>query len=405
MVRHCIEVAGSKSIMARVLMIAGFETKSIRIKNPAVCDDTQELLDAFETLGVRYQKYDNYLEIQPFKYPLESPDSLCFNGSATALRFMIARLAVINGLEVEITLSEKLAGRPHRELIDALPGTTVSEDGASIKIKGQHINRLELNSSGSISSQYVSAMMLAAPFTEHGFKMTIPESQVSMPYIEMTARVMRDFGANVTYADDLIHVPGRQKYRLPDIYEIEPDASTAAFWLVGGLIVERAVPIRYPSVDSLQGDARFLDVLSRMGARIERCDRCVKAIPERMHGIDVDMRDMPDCVPPLVMLALRMKNRTRISGIGHLRWKESNRIERLVSQVRRIGGKIAFENDTLIIDPLEKLLDTVIIETGSDHRIAMAFAILGLRCKNIEIDDLGCVSKSCDNFWKVLRQI
>ncbi len=394
-----IEVAGSKSIMIRILLIAGLGETPIRIENPADCADTQELLDALQTLGAHYRFVDGCLEIKPVKEVPTGLIAMHFEGSATALRLMIARLAVMDGVHAAIGLSHELARRPHGELFDALPGVTFDRSSATIEIHGCRIKRLHLTTKGNVSSQYISAMMLAAPFTEDGFDMRIPEDQVSRPYLDITAGVMRDFGVDVSIEDGVIDVPGGQEYVYPKRYEIEPDASTAAFWLVASLITGREVVVRYPKCDSRQGDARFLDVLKGMGVNFRRWERGVSVNVDRLRGIDVDMRDMPDCVPALVSLALHADSATRIAGIGHLRWKESDRIERIVTQVRRIGGMIEYSAETLVVSPLSKPPRPVVIETGSDHRIAMMFAALALRYPSIEIDDRMCVRKSCGNFW------
>ena len=400
-----IDVTGSKSIMLRALSIAGFGDRPIRIENASDCEDVREMLEALRVLGVRYRFDEGCLEIEKVAEFLQDRVQLRFKGSATALRILIARLAVMEGIQVEIALSPELARRPHGELLDAFHGVRLLDDGKTIEIVGHRMGRLRLHTEGTVSSQYVTAMMLAAPCTDEGFELRIPEYQVSLPYIHMTVRVMHDFGVDVSIDGETIRVMGNQAYRCPDRYAIEPDASTAAFWLVASLIAGREVVVRYPGPDSVQGDARFLDVLKRMGVEIERCGGGMLAKAESIHGIDVDMRDMPDCVPPLVVLALCADSTTRIRGVGHLRWKESDRIERTVTQVGRIGGRIDYEDERLIVHPLDRQPRPVVVETGSDHRIAMMFAVLALRYPQIDIDDRVCVGKSCRSFWLKIRKI
>ncbi len=400
-----IDVTGSKSIMLRVLSIAGFGDRPIRIENASDCEDVREMLEALRVLGVRYRFDNGRLEIEPVAEFSQDRVQLRFNGSATALRILVARLAVMEGVYVEIELSRELARRPHAELLDAFHGVNLLDDGKTIEIVGRRKKRLRLHTEGTVSSQYVTAMMLAAPCTDEGFELRIPESQVSLPYIHMTARIMRDFGADVFIDGETIRVMGNQAYRCPDRYTIEPDASTAAFWLVASLIAGREVVVRYPDPHSVQGDARFLDVLMRMGVEIERYEGGVSVRARDTRGIEVDMRDMPDCVPPLVALALCADSTTRIRGVGHLRWKESDRIERTVTQAGRIGGRIDYGDERLIVHPLDRQPEPVVVETGSDHRIAMMFAVLALRYPQIDIDDRVCVEKSCRSFWLKIRKI
>ncbi len=398
-----IEVAGSKSIMARALIISSFVEGKTIISNMPDCEDTTELIRALRNLGFFIRISDSLCEIEPGMHDDRALE-LRFDGSATAMRFMLARLAVTPNVVARIQLDPQLVKRPHTELIDAL-----KKSGADIEIdiersifivKGKKLERLHLETSGEVSSQYVSAMMLAAPLTEEGCEIALSPSQVSLPYIRMTAGVMRDFGVVVEHRDRRVYVPGNQRYNAPDVCVIEPDASTAAFWAIASLMTGNARPIMFPARDSLQGDARFIDVLERMGAKAIRGGSTVRVHAESLHGIGVDMRDMPDCVPPLVVLALIADSPSMIAGVRHLRWKESNRIERLVEEVGRIGGAIRLSGDGIIVEPLQDSPQETMIHTGHDHRIAMAFAILALRFPQVTVDDPVCVCKSCRDFWE-----
>ena len=259
---------------------------------------------------------------------------------------------------------------------------------------------------GNVSSQYVSALMLVAPYIRRGLRLGLSTSLVSRPYVEITRAVMTAFGAeDIELSDRRVHV-GEGGY-FGAAYRVEPDASSASYPLAAAAMAGGAVCVRGLGANALQGDARFVDVLVEMGctATVSADDTVIMRRRDTpLRGIEIDMSDISDLVPTMAVIATQAVTPTRITGVGFIRKKESDRLGDLADELAKTGADITVEADGLLITPTD-LLHAATLDTHHDHRLGMAFGILGLVVDGIEVNDPGVVSKSWPAFWDALEAI
>jgi 3-phosphoshikimate 1-carboxyvinyltransferase len=252
-----------------------------------------------------------------------------------------------------------------------------------------------------ISSQFTSALLLTSPVLPGGLSLSIVGEVVSQPYIDMTTVVMRSFGAQVDAAlSSMIVAPGGY---LGASFQVEPDASSSSYPLAASAIVGGSVEINGLGSDSIQGDAKFAELLGRMGCDVQYTSHSVIVSRDRgteLQGIDVDMRDMSDLVPTLAAVAVFASSPTTIRGVGFIRAKESNRIDDLVAELQAIGVNAQANPDGLIVHPSQ--VRGGLVDTHHDHRMAMAFALIGIGSGGVEIANPSVVGKSWPGFWSML---
>ncbi len=261
--------------------------------------------------------------------------------------------------------------------------------------------------SGDISSQFVTALMLIGPYLRGGLRIALTSPLVSRPYVDMTGAVMAAFGSSdVRVGDDSIEVDeGRY---VATTYRVEPDATSAGYPLAVAAVAGGAIVVNGVTRASLQGDTRFVDLLAAMGCSTgwSADGVTVSRDPERpLVGLDVDMADMSDLVPTLAVVAATASTRTRIRGVGFIRDKESDRLGDLAAELAKTGAAVAVEADGLLIDPPPKALHGARLATHHDHRLAMAFGVLGTVVAGVEIEDPSVVSKSWPDYWEALERI
>ncbi len=260
-------------------------------------------------------------------------------------------------------------------------------------VQGGHVTL-----SGDVSSQFLSGVLLAAPCFAKGVEVELTTDLVSRPYVELTRSVMRAFGVD---ANGLDVAPGRYRGRT---FPIEPDASTASYFFAAAAVCGGRVRIDGLGAASGQGDLGFVDVLGSMGAAVAR-DQTSTTVAGTgvLHGVTVDLRDLSDMVPTLAVVAAFADGPTTITGVGFIRGKESDRIAAVVTELQRCGIEAAASDDGLTVHPGTP--HGAVVQTYDDHRIAMAFSVLGLRVPGIEIDDPGCVAKTFPGFFDALDQL
>jgi len=261
--------------------------------------------------------------------------------------------------------------------------------------------------SGDISSQFVTALMLIGPYLPGGLRLELTSPLVSRPYVELTASVMAWFGVDgVVFGHDQIEVPaGRYE---PRTIDVEPDASSASYPLAIAAIVGGSVEIEGLGTSALQGDVRFADLLTEMGCNVRRTSSSVtltRRLDIPLRGIDVDMAEISDLVPTLAVVACHATTTTRIRGVGFIRAKESDRIGDLADELRGTGADVEPTSDGLIVRPSGPDLHGSAMSTHHDHRLAMAFAVLGAHTTGIVVDDPGVVSKSWPGFWSMYESL
>jgi 3-phosphoshikimate 1-carboxyvinyltransferase len=264
------------------------------------------------------------------------------------------------------------------------------------------IARSVVTVSGSVSSQFLSGLLLAAPLVETGLEIEVEGSLVSRPYVDMTIEAMRRFGAKVSEDHNKFAVAGTG-YQGCDL-DIEPDASSASYFFGAAAALGGTVRVNGLGSSSLQGDLAFVDVLEAMGADVVRAEDFTEVTGRgALHGIEVDMSKLSDTVPTLAVIAALADGPTRISGVGFIRKKESDRIGGVVTELRRCGVDAIEEADGLVINPGGA--HGAVVQTYEDHRMAMAFAILGLAVDGVVIEDHSCVDKTFPTYFAVLGEL
>lgn len=401
-----IAVPGSKSIANRALVCAALADGRSRLTNVPDGDDTAAMLVALDRLGVQVAADDaGVVEIVG-----RSPDwpaaTLHAGLAGTTSRFLTA-VAALGRSPVVIDGHAPLRSRPFGPLQEALvalgarvtPGERAGHLPATVSgpMTGDRVSI-----SGDVSSQYVSALMLVAPLLPTGLTIRLTSALVSSPYVELTADVLNAFGVVGTQVDtDEIVVPA-SPLRATDM-AIEPDASSASYPLALAAVVGGRVTVPGLGLRARQGDARFADLLGRMGCGVTRTtDGVAVESGGTLRGVDVDMTEISDLVPTVAAVAVVASSPTRIRGVGFIRAKESDRLGDLANELRALGATITETDDGLDIEPSAAHLHGGRVGTHHDHRLAMAFGVLGARVPGVEIADPDVVAKSWPGFWAML---
>jgi len=329
--------------------------------------------------------------------------------AGTAMCFLAGFLTLGRG-RYRLDGSARMRERPLGSLLDAmrqlgLDVTSELGNGCPPVVIDTSIKEFtggEVTLDASLSSQFASAMLMPAPLWRDGLRLKVL-GDTACPFIDMTLKLMSRWGAQSSVAGDSIIVPGGQRYRAQEFY-VEPDASGASYFAAAAATVGGAVTIHGLRKDSVQGDLGFLSILERMGARIEwRADGVEIIGRGELRGVDIAMNDLPDVVPTLAAIAPLASSPTRIRGVGFIRHHESDRIHALATELRRLGAAVEEFDDGLGIAPSK--LQSESIETYDDHRIAMAFAIVGLKIAGVRIKNPGCVAKTYPDFFRDLASV
>lgn len=402
---------GSKSITNRALVCASLARGTTTLDGVLFADDTWAMLTCLRDLGVAMQ-------IDPAAATVHvggvggSPPAegalLDARLSGTTSRFVLPVAALGSGTIV-VDGAEPLRVRPIGDLVDALValGAEIGNLGEPghlpLRVDAKGIDGGEVRIRGDVSSQFLSGLLLAAPCMGGGVDIALDGPLVSAPYVDMTLAVMARFGAEVHWKDDVIRVEPTG-YRSVDLFEIEPDASAASYFFAAAAICGGTVKVEGLGRDSLQGDLAFVEALEAMGATIERSsNHTVVSGGAGLRGVEVDFREISDTAQTLAVVAPFASTPTTISGIGFIRRKETDRIAAVVAELRRCGVQAEELPDGMRIHPGEPLAATV--QTYHDHRMAMSFALLGLRSEGITIADPGCVAKTFPTYWEALETL
>jgi 3-phosphoshikimate 1-carboxyvinyltransferase len=270
-------------------------------------------------------------------------------------------------------------------------------------VQGGKIVKNSVSVNCSVSSQFLSALLLIGPYTNNGLAIKVEGDLVSRPYVDLTLDVMEKFGAKITRQGyESFSVSGDHPYQ-PGEYLVETDASNASYFFAAGAVTGVPVTVANISRQSLQGDIRFLAVLQEMGASVSESGQGITVCGKELKGLTVDMGDMPDMVPTLAVVAAFAKGATRISNVAHLRAKESDRLAAVATELTRMGISVFAGADELVIEGGQPR--SASIRTYEDHRMAMSFAVAGLMVPGIVITEAFCVEKSFPNFWDVWERL
>ncbi len=408
-----LPIPGSKSLSHRALIAAALADGKSVLKSFLSCEDTLYTADALRKMGIKIDvKGDTALVHGNGGLFTKKPGKteIHLGNSGTSYRLLLSAAALAEGIYY-FTGSERMKERPVEYLVDALRNLGVEitypeKDGyPPVLINAAGIKGGSVKIPGNISSQYISSLLLSAPYTESGVEIEVTGKLVSQPYIDLTLDVMNAFGVNVEHREyKRFYVHGGQTYQAGEHF-IDGDASSASyFWgaaaVTGGTVkTENIRPMK-----TRQGDIRFINILEKMGCEAAREDCSVTVKGGPLKGISVDMGSMPDMVPTLAVIALFARGKTVIHNVSHLKHKESNRIADTAEELRRIGGRVEELEDGLVIYGGEKLTGGE-IDPHNDHRLAMSFAVAGLKVPGLSIKNEGCVNKSFPAFWEIWSEM
>jgi 3-phosphoshikimate 1-carboxyvinyltransferase len=400
----------SKSYTHRALIVGALGTGTTTILQPLYAQDTRLTINALRMLGVTITVNPDQIRIEGCsgRFPTRDTTLLDLDNSGTSLR-LITSLALLCRHPLILTGSQRMQERPVGPLAQALLslGGTIdflkNEGYPPLKVSG-HLKGGRVLVDGTISSQFISSLLIAAPYAETEVEVVIPSPPSSQSYIDITLDAMQEFGATVTrdgYAR--FRVSNHSPY-IGRTYTIEGDYSSSSYFFAIAAMCGGRVTVKNLTPDSVQGDRRFLDALRLMGCTVT-CSGNAVTVERRgdLTGILFDMSSSPDTVQTLCMVAAMAKTPTTITGIGHLKFKESDRISGTAERLKALGGNVQAEEDRITICPAP--LHGGSINPDNDHRTAMSFAVLGLGIGGITITDAECVSKSFPQFWDILSGV
>jgi 3-phosphoshikimate 1-carboxyvinyltransferase len=404
-----VEVPGSKSYTQRALVVACLAEGKSMLSNALISEDTRYLVEALRFLGAEISISGSDVTITGTGGNILNPGRVILLGNnGTALRLLTTLVSLGKG-EYILDGSNRLRERPLLPLLNALKILGVkfqSREGyPPIKIDAGGLKGGNVTFADIESSQYVSSVLIGAPYAGGDIEIALRGRTVSQPYIDMTLDVMGRFGAEVIKRErKIFNVRSGRHYR-GQRYIVEGDASSASYFFLAAALCRGRVKVANINPAGLQGDINILGIMERLGCSVVRGDHWVEVAGGPLHEGDVifDMGDMPDMVPTLAVLAAFRQGQTIITNVSHLRVKESDRIAALVSELKRIGVTARETADGLIVDGGKP--HGAQIETYNDHRIAMSFAVAGLAIPGITIKDRHCVRKSFPGFWDELSRL
>jgi 3-phosphoshikimate 1-carboxyvinyltransferase len=407
-VRCRFEAPPSKSFTHRALIIAALASDRSILKNPLAAEDTMLTARALEMLGVPIHTAKDAitLEGRNGRFSPGREVTLDLDNSGTSLR-LLASLALLCDSPVTLTGNARMQERPIGPLGDAI--TAAGGEIQYLKKAGYPPLRVRgrlrggsIPIDGSASSQFISSLMIAAPYAEKEMEIVLPGDPASRSYLDVTAQVMQDFGT--TFEREgyrRFRIGNRQRYRGRE-YAIEGDYSSASYFLAIAAACGGTVTVSNLNPSSVQGDRRFIDALAAMGCSVSfGRDSVTVSRTGPLSGLTIDMSSSPDTVQTLAVVAALAGSPTTITGIGHLKFKESDRTSMTAGLLRSLGGDVETDGGTMTIMPAR--LHGGTIDPADDHRTAMSFAVLGLATGGITITDTECVSKSFPGFWDALE--
>ena len=402
-----LSVPGSKSITNRSLVCAALADGMSTLSNLASGDDTAAMIDCLRALHIEIKVDSTTATIMGSAGRPQGGAELNARLAGTTSRFMTA-LAALSAVPSLITGDAPLCHRPMKPLHDALTQLgahvkSVDQSGhLPVWVSGDALDGGTVSIPGDISSQYVSALMMIGPYLPEGIRLQLTSPLVSRPYVAITASVMSSFGATgIAIGDHTIGV--EPSAYTATSYAIEADASSASYPLAAAAIAGGSVKVLGVGQPALQGDAAFVEVLESMGCATKATGESLEVKSTGvLHGIEINMADMSDLVPTLAVVAVFADSPTRITGVGFIRQKESDRIGDLVTGLKKIGCDAVEEDDGILIRPVKiDQLHGAELSTHDDHRLAMAWSLLALRVSGISIDEPEVVSKSWPEWWDV----
>jgi 3-phosphoshikimate 1-carboxyvinyltransferase len=409
-----VNVPGSKSLSNRALLLAALAKGQTHLTNLLDSDDIRHMLKALAQLGVEYRMSDDltqcWVEGLGRAFDCAKPLELFLGNAGTAMRPLCAALAASNG-EFTLTGEPRMEERPIGALVDSLrqAGAAIqylkNEAYPPLHISGKSLGGGEISVDGSVSSQFLTALLMASPLFENDSEIVIQGELVSKPYIDITLQTMAQFGVEVANKEyQRFVIKGRQQYQSPGQFLVEGDASSASYFLAAGAIKGGTVKVTGVGKNSIQGDIRFADVLEKMGANISWGDDFIQVTGAPLKAVDMDMNHIPDAAMTIATTALFAKGITSIRNIYNWRVKETDRLAAMACELRKVGAEVIEGEDFITITPPNKLLKAE-IDTYDDHRVAMCFSLVALSDTPVVINDPKCTAKTFPDYFTRLATI
>ena len=409
-----VNLPGSKSLSNRALLLASLAKGTTKITNLLDSDDTRYMLLALKQLGIKYRlsedKTECIVEGNGGAIECDAPQELYLGNAGTAMRPLCAALCLGRGSYI-LTGEPRMKERPIGDLVNALrqAGANIEYKGSEgyppLSIEANGLNGGEVSIDGAISSQFLTALLMSAPMAKESMTITIIGELVSKPYIDITIDIMRDFGVEVENDNyKRFYIKSGQSYRAVESFMVEGDASSASYFLAAGAIKGGRVKVTGIGKKSIQGDVQFVDVLEKMGAKVEWGDRYVSVARDRLHAIDMDFNHIPDAAMTIATMALFVDGTTTLRNIYNWRVKETDRLYAMATELRKVGATVEEGDDYLKITPPKKLKHAF-IDTYNDHRMAMCFSLLALDPVSVTINEPECTAKTFPTYFEVLKSI
>ena len=405
-----VQLPGSKYVANRLVPLAALASSESKLANVVDNNDINTAIAGLTQLGYRFEKHGDQLQVKPRGSAPSSDCELYTAHSGTFSRFVTA-IAALEAVPVQINCSDKMATRPMIELFDALNQLKVEVTSENqclpAQIKGP-LKGDQCSLDASRSSQYLSALLITAPFLQNGLKIQLKGELVSRAYVDMTINLMQKMGVEVIEEGHCFSVKPGQIYRGIE-YTIPGDPVSSTYFMGAAAIAGGQVRIQNFDFESVQGEAQFYQVLEQMGVAIARDeeDLIIKS-NGHLQAVEVDMGGMPDAVQTLAAVACFAEGSTRISNIAHLAYKESDRIKDTAREIAKTGIEVEAGEDFLVIHGRGSdapNLAAADIETHEDHRMAMSMALLGIKISGVKILDAEVVEKSFPTYWNLMGSI
>ncbi len=409
-----INLPGSKSLSNRALLVAALAQGTTRITNLLESDDTRHMLNALKQLGIKYTLSENKTECTVIgnvgAIHSENLQELFLGNAGTAMRPLCAALCLGTGSYL-LTGEPRMKERPIGHLVDALreAGAKITyqenEGYPPLLIEANGLSGGNVKIDGAISSQFLTALLLAAPMAKEDMTISIIGELVSKPYIDITLHIMKEFGVDVVHDNyQTFTIKGGQHYKAVETFMVEGDASSASYFLAAAAIKGGTVKVTGIGKKSIQGDVQFVDVLEKMGAIVEWGDDYVAVSKGELHAIDMDFNHIPDAAMTIATTALFVEGTTTLRNIYNWRVKETDRLFAMATELRKVGAKVEEGEDYLKITA-PKVLKHAAIDTYDDHRMAMCFSLLALDPVSVTINEPECTAKTFPTYCEVLESI
>ncbi len=409
-----VNLPGSKSLSNRALLLAALAEGTTKITNLLESDDTRYMLNALKQLGIRYRLSKDKTECiivgNGGAIHCDTPQELFLGNAGTAMRPLCAALCLGQGTYT-LTGEPRMKERPIGHLVDALrqAGANIGyleNDGyPPLTIEANGLEGGKVRIDGAISSQFLTALLMAAPLAKNDMYITIMGELVSKPYIDITLDIMKDFGVVVVNDNyKIFSIQAGQTYKAVERFMVEGDASSASYFLAAAAIKGGTVKVTGIGRNSIQGDIEFVDVLEQMGARVEWGETYVSVTRDTLRAIDMDFNHIPDAAMTIATTALFVEGTTTLRNIYNWRVKETDRLYAMATELRKVGAEVEEGEDYLKITP-PKQLKHAAIDTYDDHRMAMCFSLLALEPVSVTINDPECTAKTFPTYFEVLESI